>query len=129
MHTSKLVRLTAVSAIAALTLAACSDSASTDSAAGSDSSASESSEGTEGGEGESTNPADEAQFPVTVEHALGETVIESKPERVATVGWANHEVPLAFGIVPVGMSKSTWGDDDDNGIMPWTEEKLEELGA
>ena len=126
MHTSKLVRLTAVSAIAALALTACSDSESTDSAAGSDSAASESSEDTGS---ESSNPADESQFPVTVEHALGETVIETKPERVATVGWANHEVPLSFGIVPVGMSKSTWGDDDENGIMPWTEDKLEELGA
>ena len=27
------------------------------------------------------------------------------------------------------MSKSTWGDDNGNGIMPWTEEKLKELGA
>ena len=87
------------------------------------------SEPANGSSSESSNPADAAQFPVTVEHALGETVIESKPERIATVGWANHEVPLAFGITPVGMSKSTWGDDNDNGIMPWTEDKLAELGG
>ncbi|MDO7880831.1 iron-siderophore ABC transporter substrate-binding protein [Salinibacterium soli] len=68
-------------------------------------------------------------FPVTIEHAYGETVIESKPERVATVAWANHEVPLALGIVPVGMSKATWGDDDNDGVLPWVEDKLEELGA
>ncbi len=68
-------------------------------------------------------------FPVTIEHAFGETVIEAKPERVATVAWANHEVPLALGVVPVGMSKATWGDDDDNGVLPWVEEKLDELGA
>lgn len=129
MHTSKLVRFTAVSAIAALALTACSDSESTDSAANSVSSAASESADESGSDSESSNPADESQFPVTVEHALGETVIEEKPERVATVGWANHEVPLSFGIVPVGMSKSTWGDDDDNGIMPWTEDKLEELGA
>lgn len=29
----------------------------------------------------------------------------------------------------MGISKSTWGDDNGNGIMPWTEEKLKELGA
>ncbi|WP_372966945.1 iron-siderophore ABC transporter substrate-binding protein [Microbacterium sp.] len=75
------------------------------------------------------NPADDSAFPVTVEHAYGETTIEEKPERVATIAWANHEVPLALGIVPVGMSKATWGDDDDNGILPWVEEKLEELGG
>lgn len=68
-------------------------------------------------------------FPVTIEHAYGSTTIESQPERIATVAWSNHEVPLALGVVPVGMSKATWGDDDDNGVLPWVEDKLEELGA
>ena len=68
-------------------------------------------------------------FPVTVEHAFGETTIESQPERIATVAWANHEVPLALGVVPVGMSKATWGDDDEDGVLPWVEDQLEELGA
>lgn len=67
--------------------------------------------------------------PVTIEHALGTTTIETKPERVATVDFANQEVPLALGIVPVGMAKMTWGDDDGNGIQPWTEDKLAELGG
>lgn len=70
--------------------------------------------------------------PVTVQHAFGETTIEAAPpQRVATVGWGgNHEVPLALGIAPVGMSKVTWGGDDDgNGILPWVEDKLTELGA
>ena len=78
-------------------------------------------------EGEST--ASDGVFPVTIDHAYGTTTIESKPERVATVAWANHEVPLALGIVPVGMSKATWGDDNDNGVLPWVEDKLDELGA
>lgn len=72
---------------------------------------------------------DSGQFPLTVEHALGETTIESPPERVATVNWANDEVPLALGIVPVGMAKATFGDDDDDGVLPWTKEKLDELDA
>lgn len=67
--------------------------------------------------------------PVTVKHAFGETVIEEKPERVATIDFANQEVPLALGIVPVGMSEMTWGDDDGDGVQQWTEDKLEELGA
>lgn len=70
-----------------------------------------------------------AGFPVTIEHAFGETTITEKPERIATVSWANHEVPLALGVVPVGMSKATWGDDDDNGVLPWVEDQLDELGA
>jgi iron complex transport system substrate-binding protein len=68
-------------------------------------------------------------FPVTIEHAFGETVIESQPERVATVAWSNQEVPIALGVVPVGMAEVTWGDDDGDGVLPWVEEKLEELGA
>lgn len=77
-------------------------------------------------------PASEAGAtwtPVTIEHAHGTTTIETRPERVATVDFANQEVPLALGIVPVGMSKMTWGDDDGDGVQPWTEDKLTELGA
>ncbi|MDT0181229.1 iron-siderophore ABC transporter substrate-binding protein [Microbacterium sp. ARD31] len=77
----------------------------------------------------STAPEASASFPVTIEHAYGETTIDAQPERVATVAWANHEVPLALGIVPVGMSKATWGDDDGDGVLPWVEDQLEELDA
>ncbi|HEY1116326.1 MAG TPA: ABC transporter substrate-binding protein, partial [Acidimicrobiales bacterium] len=72
---------------------------------------------------------DAAAFPLTIEHAFGETTIEERPERVATVAWMNHEVPLALGVVPVGMAEATWGDDDGDGVLPWVEERLEELGA
>ncbi|MFF8705619.1 iron-siderophore ABC transporter substrate-binding protein [Streptomyces albidoflavus] len=68
-------------------------------------------------------------FPLTVEHALGKTTIPAKPKRVATVNWANHEVPLALGVVPVGMAAANFGDDDGNGVLPWVEEKLDELDA
>ncbi|WGD38585.1 iron-siderophore ABC transporter substrate-binding protein [Lysinibacter sp. HNR] len=64
-----------------------------------------------------------------IDHVYGTTVISEKPERVATVAWANHEVPLALGIVPVGMAKMTYGDDDGDGLFPWVKEKLDELGA
>lgn len=110
MRTSRLLAVGAAAALA-LSLTACATSASeSDSDAG-------------------ANPASDDAFPVTIEHAYGETTIETKPERVATVAWANHEVPLALGIVPVGMSKATWGDDDGDGVLPWVEEKLDELGA
>jgi iron complex transport system substrate-binding protein len=70
-----------------------------------------------------------AAFPVTVTHAFGSTTIEKKPERVATVNWANHEVPLALGIVPVGYAKANFGDEDGDGLLPWDAAKLKELGA
>lgn len=69
------------------------------------------------------------QYPLTIEHALGTTVIAEKPERIATVNWANHEVPLALGIVPVGFAAANFGDDDGDGLLPWVTERLEELGA
>jgi iron complex transport system substrate-binding protein len=45
------------------------------------------------------------------------------------VQWANHEVPLALGVVPVGMAAANFGDDDGDGLLPWVAERLEELGA
>ena len=110
MRTSRILAIGAAAALA-IGLSACASSAPE-------------STSTTGG-----NPASDDAFPVAVEHVYGETTITEKPERVATVAWANHEVPLALGIVPVGMSKASWGDDDDNGVLPWVEEKLDELGA
>ncbi|RLV55858.1 iron-siderophore ABC transporter substrate-binding protein [Aeromicrobium phragmitis] len=108
MRSSRVMTSAVATAAAALVLAACgssSDDSALDDAAGS------------------------GEFPVTVEHAFGETTIESEPERVAAVGWSNDEVALALGIVPVGMTKANYGDDDGDGILPWTEERLEELDA
>lgn len=70
-----------------------------------------------------------APFPITIKHAFGTTTLEKKPERVATVAWANHEVPLALGIVPVGFAAANFGDDDGDGVLPWVAEKLKSLGA
>lgn len=103
--------LATLSALVATSLGGCSSA----SEAPEDSTASQSSDG--------------STFPVTISHALGETTVEDQPERVATVGWANHEIPLSLGIVPVGMSKATWGDDDGDGVLPWVEDALTDLGA
>src|SRR5699024_6624000 len=85
---------------------------------------------TDGGTADGTSAAGSSEnFPVVIEHALGTTTIPEQPERVATVAWANHEVPLALGVVPVGMAAANFGDDDGNGMLPWVEEKLDELDA
>ncbi|TYS18037.1 iron-siderophore ABC transporter substrate-binding protein [Rossellomorea vietnamensis] len=77
-----------------------------------------------------TNETEEAaaEYPIVIQHAFGETTIEEKPERVATVAWSNHDVALALGVVPVGFSAANYGVQDDSGMLPWTAEKLEELG-
>lgn len=79
--------------------------------------------------GKASEEKADAQYPMTIKHALGETVIKSKPERVATVQWANHDIALALGVVPVGFSAANFGVQDDSGLLPWTKEKLDELGA
>ncbi|WHS96313.1 MULTISPECIES: iron-siderophore ABC transporter substrate-binding protein [Sinorhizobium] len=73
--------------------------------------------------------AESTSYPITIKHAFGNTIIAQKPERVATVAWANHEVPLALGIVPVGMARANFGDDDGDGILPWVDARLGELKA
>ena len=70
-----------------------------------------------------------SEYPLAIKHAFGETVIEEKPERIVTISWANHDVALALGVVPVGFSAANYGVQDDSGLLPWTADKLKELGA
>lgn len=67
-------------------------------------------------------------FPIEIEHAYGTTVIEAKPECVVTIAFGNQDVALALGVVPVGFSAANYGVQDDSGMLPWTQEKLKELG-
>lgn len=69
----------------------------------------------------------EDAFPVTIEHALGSTTIEKKPERVVTWGWSAQDVVLDLGVTPVGMPFFTYGGGDD-GVLPWTEAAITERG-
>ena len=73
--------------------------------------------------------SDAATFPITIKHALGETVIEKKPERVACIGWGNQDAPLALGVAPVGFSRATFGVAEGESMMAWTKEACEKLGA
>ena len=78
----------------------------------------------------SNGDAEEAGvFPITIEHAYGETVIEKEPERVVCLAWSNMEPPLALGVAPVGYSAPNYGLVDENGTWPWITEAYEALGA
>lgn len=76
-----------------------------------------------------TSASDGTTYPIRIKNAFGTAVIEKKPTRIATVAWSNQEVPLALGVVPVGMPKVTFGDDDGDGVLPWVEDRLKALGA
>ena len=74
-------------------------------------------------------PVEATEYPITIKHAFGETVLTEKPERIATIFWGNHDVPLALGVVPVGVSMANYGVTDGSGMLPWTAEGFKALGV
>ncbi|MCI7456391.1 ABC transporter substrate-binding protein [Actinomyces urogenitalis] len=66
---------------------------------------------------------------LSVTHAFGTTTVPASPQRVATIAWGNQDVPLALGVMPVGIAKQTWGVSDDSGMLEWTKAKVDELVA
>lgn len=69
-----------------------------------------------------------ASFPVTIEHAFGETTITEAPQRVAAWGWGSADATIALGVVPVAIPFQTYGADAD-GVLPWIREALEARDA
>lgn len=69
-----------------------------------------------------------SDYPLVIPHAYGETVIESKPERIAAIGWENQDTPLALGIVPVGISAANYGFVTENRLHPWTSDAITASG-
>lgn len=67
-------------------------------------------------------------FPVTIEHAFGETEIPAQPERVVTWGWGSADAALALGVVPVAIPFQSYGGDE-KGVLPWIADSLAEQGA
>lgn len=79
--------------------------------------------GAEGG-----SAVDDGAFPVTLQHAFGETIVEKEPKRVVTIGWTDTDHAVALGVVPVGATKLTWGGND-TGSSDWVDQAIEDLGA
>ena len=77
---------------------------------------------------EKTTDGSGSTDPISITHAFGETIIESKPERIATITWGNQDLPLALGVAPVGISTANYGVTDGSGMLPWTAEAFDQLG-
>jgi iron complex transport system substrate-binding protein len=81
-------------------------------------------------EGETTtataSKAEAGAFPVTIEHAYGETTIEKEPKRVVALGWSDPDVVLSLRVVPVGASNNSWGGTEE-GSTVWFDEALAEI--
>ncbi len=69
-----------------------------------------------------TFPALAQDFPLTIDHKFGETVIPARPARVASVDFAGADDLLALGIQPVVIRD--WYGDFDNGLWPWASPRL-----
>ena len=72
--------------------------------------------------------ASEGAFPVTIEHAFGETTIDEQPTNVVTWGWGSADAAIALGVVPVAIPFQSYGGDE-SGVLPWIADALEEQGA
>lgn len=66
--------------------------------------------------------AADAAFPVTVEHRLGETVIEEAPERVVSVGLTEQDVLLELGVTPIAVTE--WYGEQPHATWPWAQDLL-----
>lgn len=75
----------------------------------------------------SPDETDDGAFPVTIQHAFGETVVEERPERVVTWGWATADAVIALGVTPVAMPFQAYAGDEE-GVLPWIREALEDRG-
>lgn len=61
-------------------------------------------------------------FPVAIQHQHGETILESEPERIVTVGLTDHDAFLALGVTPVGVTD--WFGDQPHATWPWARDEL-----
>lgn len=61
-------------------------------------------------------------FPLTIKHKFGTTVIESQPQRIATVDYAGADDLLAMGVQPVAIRY--WYGDQEGALWPWAAAKL-----
>lgn len=66
--------------------------------------------------------ASQANYPISIEHQFGTTVIPAPPERVIALGYTDGDAMLALDSVPIAVRY--WFGEQPNGIWPWAEPKL-----
>ncbi|OZC51585.1 hypothetical protein CH286_05145 [Rhodococcus sp. WWJCD1] len=66
-----------------------------------------------------------AEFPVTIEGALGSSVVGSEPTRVVALSWTDADILLSLGVTPVATARATAA----SGFQPWAEAELGDQDA
>lgn len=92
------IRMAALAAAAAVTLAAC---------------------GSDGTDTAGSGSTGDGAFPATIDTMFGEVTVESQPDRVVALGWGDAETALALGVQPVGASD--WLAFGGDGVGPWAQ--------
>ncbi len=67
-------------------------------------------------------PAADGGFPATVEHKLGTTRIDARPERIAVVGLTEQDTVLALGHKPIATTE--WYGEQPHAVWPWARDAL-----
>lgn len=70
------------------------------------------------------NASSGGEFPATVAHVYGKTVIDAAPKRVATIGWGSFDAAIALGTIPVTIPTATFGDANGDGYLAWTHDAI-----
>ena len=78
-------------------------------------------------EGEPTGGSQSSAFPVTVEHAFGETEIPAEPKRVVVAGLNEADFLYSLGVAPVGVHE--WWGGYPYATGPWADDARKEVGA
>ncbi|RRQ24950.1 ABC transporter substrate-binding protein [Rhodococcus sp. Eu-32] len=73
------------------------------------------------GEADAT-AAGNGAFPVTVEHAFGDTTVAAEPTRVVVAGYTEQDTVLALGVTPVAVTE--WYGEQPYATWPWAQEAL-----
>lgn len=73
------------------------------------------------GDDPSSSASGDEGFPITIEHTLGRTTIDRRPQRVVTMNERDTDAVLALGVTPVAVH-SNYGFD--KGVGPWAEKAL-----
>jgi len=72
--------------------------------------------------------ADANAFPVTIKTSFGPVTLKRQPARIVALGTNDADNLLSLGVVPVGMTKVSWGGNP-RGSDPWVDARLKDLGA